>query len=422
MLVASINYQLNLGYVLTFLLAGAGVVSMHLTHNTLRGLTLHLRPAAPVFAGDAGDAGGGADQPRRPAPRDLRCTSRTAAAASRSFITVDVPAAGQEITHLSLVPPRRGWHEVPTLVVETALPVRPVPRLDAVAARRCACWPGRSPSSRPPALPPASALPGGGSAPQRSAGGELDGVRFYRRGDSMRQVVWKKVARSGELVSRETSGSASQELWLDWAQHAGRRRRAPPVAAERLGAAGRPQRPRPGACACPATNCRRARATASAAPRWTCWRPGDAGACTARWAHLPRDARDTLFQLVVIGWTLLPHAVPPAGLVRAAVGRDPGLARPAGADQRRAARALDGGGRAGAGGRADLVVRAHAARQGGRRHDAGGADGAEDAGAARAARRAGGVLPRLLPGADATSCIRRACWWRCRCWSACGAC
>jgi len=28
----------------------------------------------------------------------------------------------------------------------------------------------------------------------------------------------------------------------------------------------------------------------------------------ARWSRLPRDARDTLFQLLVIGWTLLPHA------------------------------------------------------------------------------------------------------------------
>src|SRR4030095_8774228 len=52
LLIASINYQLNLGYVLTFLLAGSGAVSMHLTHNTLRGLTLHLKPAAPVVAGD----------------------------------------------------------------------------------------------------------------------------------------------------------------------------------------------------------------------------------------------------------------------------------------------------------------------------------------------------------------------------------
>ena len=48
---ASINYQLNLGYLLTFLLAGSGVVGMHVTHGTLRGLTLHLLPPAPVFAG-----------------------------------------------------------------------------------------------------------------------------------------------------------------------------------------------------------------------------------------------------------------------------------------------------------------------------------------------------------------------------------
>ena len=31
LLLASINYQLNLGYILTFLLAGSGVVSMHIT-------------------------------------------------------------------------------------------------------------------------------------------------------------------------------------------------------------------------------------------------------------------------------------------------------------------------------------------------------------------------------------------------------
>src|SRR4051794_18802540 len=40
LLLASINYQLNLGYVLTFLLASSGVVSMHLTHGALRGLRL----------------------------------------------------------------------------------------------------------------------------------------------------------------------------------------------------------------------------------------------------------------------------------------------------------------------------------------------------------------------------------------------
>ena len=44
LLVASINYQLNLGYLLTFLLAGSAVVGMHVCHGNLRGLTLHLSP------------------------------------------------------------------------------------------------------------------------------------------------------------------------------------------------------------------------------------------------------------------------------------------------------------------------------------------------------------------------------------------
>jgi hypothetical protein len=38
LLVASINYQLNLGYLLTFLLAGSVAVGMHVCHATLRGL------------------------------------------------------------------------------------------------------------------------------------------------------------------------------------------------------------------------------------------------------------------------------------------------------------------------------------------------------------------------------------------------
>ncbi|MGH8821536.1 MAG: DUF58 domain-containing protein, partial [Rhodoferax sp.] len=42
LLVASINYQLNLGYLLTFLLAGSAVVGMHVCHGTLRGITLSL--------------------------------------------------------------------------------------------------------------------------------------------------------------------------------------------------------------------------------------------------------------------------------------------------------------------------------------------------------------------------------------------
>ena len=53
LLVASINYQLSLGFALTFLLAGSALASMHMTHGSLRGLTLHLKPPQPAFAGEA---------------------------------------------------------------------------------------------------------------------------------------------------------------------------------------------------------------------------------------------------------------------------------------------------------------------------------------------------------------------------------
>ena len=45
LLVAAINYQLNLGYLLTFLLAGSAAASMVVGHGNLRGLQLSLQTA-----------------------------------------------------------------------------------------------------------------------------------------------------------------------------------------------------------------------------------------------------------------------------------------------------------------------------------------------------------------------------------------
>jgi uncharacterized protein (DUF58 family) len=217
MLLAAINYQLNLGYVLTFLLAGAGFVSMHMTHNTLRGLTLHLKPAQPGFAGE-------------PLPLEVVLSSPTrlqhgvglgfeaaddARSARSHDVFVDVPAGGQAVAHLSLVPPQRGLHDVPTLRAETRYPFglfrawtvwRP--------AAQVLAWPV---PERPVAALPASPEAAGDAAARKpSDSGEFEGVRAYRRGDALKRVVWKKAARTGELVSRDTSSALQQELWLDW--------------------------------------------------------------------------------------------------------------------------------------------------------------------------------------------------------------
>ena len=218
MLLAAINYQLSLGYALTFLLAGAGVVSMHMTHGNLRGLTLHLRPLQPAFAQEPARlevvlSNPGAER------HGLALRFEDRSAHGRSFAWCEAPGGGQGTAHLSFVPAHRGWHATPVLVLETVFPFglfrawtvwRP--------AARALAWP--KPEPLPPPLPQSAARSGDERVQHRSAGSELDGVRPWRRGDTMRQVVWKKVARSGQLVSRETAGQASRLLWLDWAEAA----------------------------------------------------------------------------------------------------------------------------------------------------------------------------------------------------------
>ena len=48
--------------------------------------------------------------------------------------------------------------------------------------------------------------------------GEFEGVRAYRRGDPLKLVVWKKAAKTDELVSRDTMQAQRLELWLDFQQ------------------------------------------------------------------------------------------------------------------------------------------------------------------------------------------------------------
>ena len=221
LLVASINYQLNLGYVLTFLLAGSGIVSMHITHNTLRGLTLHLRPPAAVFAGS-------------PALLDITLTSpdkarygiglRMESTPAATLSWTDVPEGGQAHAQVSFVPSQRGRYAVPAISAETRFPLG--------LFRAWSVWRPEAqvlvyPRPELPAapLPPAHATPGGPTARRSTDGGEIEGIRGYKRGDPLKLVVWKKAARSletgGELVSRDTSTSVQQQLWLDWQHCAG---------------------------------------------------------------------------------------------------------------------------------------------------------------------------------------------------------
>ncbi|WBY01364.1 DUF58 domain-containing protein [Ramlibacter tataouinensis] len=216
LLVASINYQLNLGYLLTFLLAGSAVAGMHVCHATLRGLTLVLAPPEPVFAGSS-------------APLRVTLTNGRKAARYGIGLAVlddghedhwawtDVPGLGTAAVSVAFQPPRRGLHRVPPLTAETRFPLGTF-RVWTVwrPAAQVLVWP--APEPLPPPLPEGEPRAGTAGPTRVQTAGEFDGVRAYRRGDPLKLVVWKKAAKSDELVSRDTQQAQRRELWLDFAR------------------------------------------------------------------------------------------------------------------------------------------------------------------------------------------------------------
>ena len=219
LLVVSINYQLSLGFALTFLLAGSAAASMQMTHGSLRGLTLHLKPLVPAFDGDAAvlemvvtnpgrsrlGVGFGLDLGARPIP----------------LAYAEIAAEGQSAVHLSWLAPGRGLHGLPLVRVESRYPFG-LFRAWTIWRPAGQQWVYPRPESPTPPWPQAQAAQGDDKPAARSGTGpEFEGVRAYRRGDTLRQVVWKKAARTGEMISRETAGAVQREMWLQWQQAQG---------------------------------------------------------------------------------------------------------------------------------------------------------------------------------------------------------
>jgi uncharacterized protein (DUF58 family) len=216
LLVGSINYQLNLGYLLTFLLAGSAVVSMHLCHGTLRGLSMNLMPPDAQFAGTSAALSIVLTNPRAAVRHGIGLAVLDATHEGR-WVWTDVPAQGTCRVQVAFRPPRRGLHPVPALTAETRFPLG-LFRVWTVwrPAAQVLVYPAPEPASPP--LPPGEPRSGGAATARVQDASEFDGVRAYRRGDALKQVVWKKAAKADELVSRDNEQAQRYELWLDFAR------------------------------------------------------------------------------------------------------------------------------------------------------------------------------------------------------------
>jgi uncharacterized protein (DUF58 family) len=211
LLIGSINYALSLGFALTFLLAGMGLAGMVHTARNLARMAVSVGRAEPVFAGESTqfrlylEGRAAFDRPAILA-RHL---------ASGAQLVVDVPAGALAEVVLAVPAKRRGWMPLGRVMLETRFPLGLFRSWSYVEPdARCLVYP--RPERSP--LPPSGAEETTAGALRSPVPGNDDfaGLRGYQLSDSPRHVAWKAVARSDDMLTKQFTGEAAAELWLDW--------------------------------------------------------------------------------------------------------------------------------------------------------------------------------------------------------------
>jgi uncharacterized protein (DUF58 family) len=209
MLLGSVNYNLSLGFVLTFLLATLGLVSILHTFRNLAHLRVSAGRTAAVFAGDAGSFPVLLEGPGQ-IPRWAIGVVREGDAPMYANVPAGVP---REVV-LRVETARRGWLRPGRLRVFTQFPLGLFHAWSWVEPDvKLLVYPKPDRSRLPlPMMQPAA-----GSGTAFGAGDEdFSGMRPYRAGDPLRQVAWKTAAREQGMYTKQFSGRAEAEMWLDW--------------------------------------------------------------------------------------------------------------------------------------------------------------------------------------------------------------
>ena len=214
LLIASINYSLSLGYLLTFLLVGMGSVSMLHTFRNLARLSISPGKVDPVFAGDTAHFALVFANPGL--PRFSVGARRTHRASTENVqpVFADVGESGSTTLHLPMLAEHRGRLPCDRVEVFTEYPTGLFHAWSYVDfGTRCLVYPRPDPGAG--ALPLDARAAGQGNMPIRGDE-EFQSLRAYKPGDTPRQIAWKALARGQGLLVKEFGATASADLWLDF--------------------------------------------------------------------------------------------------------------------------------------------------------------------------------------------------------------
>jgi len=209
MLIGSMNYISNLGYMLTFTLGGLGLVGMIHTWRNLVNLEMKVGKVPAVFMGQ--------DASFELILTNVSPKDRFAIAvksAQGAEITEDVPANSSVSVHLHFPTYRRGIEPLGRLTFYTLFPIGLL-RSWSYADPGMSCLVYPKPASK--GLPKEQmvwAEQEGGD--QGEGSDDFVGLRSYRLGDSPKHIDWKAFARERGLMCKQFGGNQAERLVLDW--------------------------------------------------------------------------------------------------------------------------------------------------------------------------------------------------------------
>ncbi len=209
MLIASLNYNNNLGLAFAFLMTSIALVAMHHCHRNLLGLVVDVESEADGFAGGSAAVAftlansSGLDR----YDVQIRCAEgamagASVAATSRGSAIVQVPLAQRGVRRLGQFELATrfpfGWFRAWTYVqAAVTIYAAPAPQGERHASG-------------------ASDPPGATMRGEQPGEEEWSALRPYAPGMPLKHMAWKVLARGEEAAVRSYSSPASDPQWLDW--------------------------------------------------------------------------------------------------------------------------------------------------------------------------------------------------------------
>ncbi len=214
MLLGAINYNLSLGFVLTFLLVAMAFNGMLFTFRNLARLNVSGGRTHAVFAGNSAqftlNLANHGERERHGIGLSLDRRGRS------DVEFTDVPAGATAQVSVTVPAPRRGKLRPGRLTLFTRFPLGLYYAWSYVQPdMHCIVYPRPAPAGLP--LPPAEANQGIGAAHGQGQE-DFAGLRPYHLGDPPRHIAWKTAARGQGLYTKQFSGQAASEIWLAWDQ------------------------------------------------------------------------------------------------------------------------------------------------------------------------------------------------------------